>query len=298
MAGRKCCTIVRLQEHRLVPVEIKTWGRKMITDQQKAHFDVFGFLVIRQMFSPEEVTLITREFEAAMLEDRDGKPFDGSERQMVMDWFRGRPAVEFLTNDERIHGPIGQLLGAGYSFIENNDGNLYVGDSGWHADVGWNPHIPEGRNDPNRTDARWKNHYVPAIKVAFYLDPVGKESGALRVIPGSHREPYHDRLWSLHEAIPSGAAEASESVRRKLLEMWERDTGSPEGGERLLSDPEVNHFGVEPRDIPSFALESEPGDAVFFSYQMWHSSYGGRVGRRMFTLNYRIAQTGDGDGGP
>ena len=54
----------------------------------------------------------------------------------MTDWFRGRPAVEYLASDERIHGPIEQILGPGYSFNEGNDGNFYVGDTGWHADMG------------------------------------------------------------------------------------------------------------------------------------------------------------------
>ena len=90
----------------------------MITSEQKAHFGVFGFLVIRQMFSPDEVTVITREFEAAMLEARGGKPFDGKEQQQVINWYHGRPAVEFLTTDERIRGPIEQLLGPGYTLAK------------------------------------------------------------------------------------------------------------------------------------------------------------------------------------
>ena len=85
-------------------------------------------------------------------------------------------------------------------------------------------------------------------------------------------------------------------VRAKLLEMWEQSTGDPESGERFLSDPDMNHFGMAPRDIPSYPIESEPGDAVFFSHQMWHSSFGGKVGRRMFTLNFRSAQTDDDEG--
>ena len=265
----------------------------MITSQQKVQFDVFGFLVIQHLFSPEEVSVITREFEAALLEDRDGRPFDGHTRQSVEDWFRGRAPVEFLANDERVHGPIQQLLGPGYVFQKGNDGNFYVGDTGWHADMGWDPHIPEGRNDPNRIDGPWKDHYVPSIKVAFYLDPVGEDTGCLRVIPGAHRSPYHEQFWSLHMNVPDTVS-GFESVRPKLLEMWEQATGDPESGERFLSDPDMNHFGMAPRDIPSYPIESEPGDAVFFSHQMWHSSFGGKVGRRMFTLNFRSAQTDDG----
>ena len=269
----------------------------MITSQQKAHFDVFGFLVIRHLFSPEEVTVITREFETALLEARGGEPFDGKKRQEMNNWINGRPAVEYLPTDERIRGPIEQLLGPGYTMAKNHDGNLYVGDTEWHPDLGWDPSIPEGKNDPEWiAGRRGRNHYVPSIKVAFYLDPVGKDSGALRVIPGAHRNPYHDRLWSLHLNIPDNAARY-EDVGPRLLELWEQDTGSRDGGERLLSDAKVNHFGVEPRDIPSYPIESEPGDGVFFSHQMWHSSFGGKVGRRMFTLNFRSAQTDDGEAG-
>ena len=259
---------------------------------------MFRFLVIRQMFSLEEANVITREFEAAMLQDRDGKGFDGHNHQSVSAWFLGRPAIEFLMDDKRIHGPIKQLIGPGYSFLEwaENNANLYVGDTEWHPDQGWHPHIPGGRNDPNRFAEQWRNRYVPSVKVAFYLDSVGKETGCLHVIPGSHRSPFHEQLWSLHVDIPTCVSEL-ESVRPKLLEMWEQATGDAEGGERLLSDPKVNHFGLKPREVPSFPIESQPGDAVFFSHRMWHSSFGGRVGRRMFSLNFRSAQLDDSDGG-
>ena len=267
----------------------------MLSIQQKSHFDAFGFIAVRQLFSPDEVDIITREFDAAMFEDRGGKPFDGQTRQVVTDWFRGRPNVEYLASDERIHGPIKQLLGPGSSMNDGNDGNFYVGDTEWHPDMGWDPSIPQGEKDPEWiAGRRGKNHYVPSIKVAFYLDPVAKESGCLRVIPGAHRNPFHDRLWSLHLDIPVNAAKL-EDVGPKLLQMWERDTGIPEGGEKLLSDPGVNHFGVDPREVPSYPIESEPGDAVFFSHQMWHSSFGGKVDRRMFTLNFRSAQIEDDD---
>ena len=67
----------------------------MLTKQQRQHFELFGFLVLRQLFSPDELGIIIRDFEAAMLEDRDGKPFDGKIRQQVNDWYLGRPCAEF-----------------------------------------------------------------------------------------------------------------------------------------------------------------------------------------------------------
>jgi ectoine hydroxylase-related dioxygenase (phytanoyl-CoA dioxygenase family) len=90
------------------------------------------------------------------------------------------------------------------------------------------------------------------IKVALYLDPVDEQTGGLRVIPGSHLTPF------------SAALDAA-SLR------------GPEGGAKI---------GLSPDRIPSVALASRPGDVIFFDQRTWHASYGGRTGRRMFTMNF------------
>ena len=50
---------------------------------------------------------------------------------------------------------------------------------------------------------------------------------------------------------------------------------------------------MAPSEIPSYPFESQPGDAVFFNQRLWHASFGGRTGRRMFTLNYGQKPTTD-----
>jgi ectoine hydroxylase-related dioxygenase (phytanoyl-CoA dioxygenase family) len=98
------------------------------------------------------------------------------------------------------------------------------------------------------------------IKVIFYLDPVDKDTGCLRVIPGSHRPPLNTDVVPLT---------------------------------RQRSDPSVIPFAVSPRDVPCFPLESQPGDVVFFNQKLWHAAFGGRTGRRMFTLNFAAKPTTD-----
>ncbi len=86
------------------------------------------------------------------------------------------------------------------------------------------------------------------IKVALYLDPVGENSGCLSIIPGSHLAKFHA---GLKQAIDAGTY----------------DRASPE--------------------LPGrYPLVSEPGDVVVFHHGVWHSSWGGKTGRRMFTINY------------
>ena len=109
-----------------------------------------------------------------------------------------------------------------------SDGNYYTGDTSWH---------PDG------------NHYIGQyIKAAIYLDPVMRDTGCLRVIPGSHR--LNEPMWQARTAS-------------KSEELW----------------------GVAQCDVPAIALESQPGDVVLFNHNLMHASFGGSSQRRMFTLN-------------
>ncbi len=211
----------------------------MLTDQQRTYFDVFGFLALRGAFSSRETEEISREFDDVLTGDRQGAAFKGERRQEFLGFVEQRPELTQLVIDDRIHGAVEALLGPGFVWI-GSDGNLYVGDTHWHPD---NP-------DPYRR-----------IKVAFYLDPVARDTGCLRVIPGSHRAPLHDRL---------------------------KDT-------RPVSDASESPYGVSGSEIPGFPVESTPGDVVFFDQSLWHASFGGKTGRRMFTLNFGAKPKADAD---
>ena len=80
-----------------------------------------------------------------------------------------------------------------------------------------------------------------ACKVAFYLDPLTKDTGCLRIIPGS-QNPAH-------------------FVRAEKID--------PNQSQAL--------YGLHPRDFPtSVALESNPGDVVIFNHDTYHAAFGGR----------------------
>lgn len=66
-----------------------------------------------------------------------------------------------------------------------SDGNFYVGDTNWHSDQ------YKGRNVKGKS-----------FKMVFYLDPVTRNTGCLRVVPGSHRmgDEYAE---ALREALQS-----------------------------------------------------------------------------------------------
>jgi hypothetical protein len=77
------------------------------------------------------------------------------------------PLFASLLEDPRFVAPARQLYGEDVLGI-CVDGNRYVGDTGWHPDSA----------DPSQY----------GVKFAIYLQPVRAETGALRVLPGSHRQ--------------------------------------------------------------------------------------------------------------
>jgi ectoine hydroxylase-related dioxygenase (phytanoyl-CoA dioxygenase family) len=80
--------------------------------------------------------------------------------------------------------------------------------------------------------------------------PVGRETGCLRVIPGSHR--IGDKF--------------SDALQAEIFQSQE-------------------NWNLPDRDVPCVALETRPGDVVLFNHNLKHSAFGGSARRRMFTMN-------------
>jgi ectoine hydroxylase-related dioxygenase (phytanoyl-CoA dioxygenase family) len=93
--------------------------------------------------------------------------------------------------------------------------------------------------------------------MAFYLDPVTRDSGCLRVIPGSHK---------LHDKYADAVQDVFVSSRENMTE---------------------EQFGISGSEVPAMALETVPGDLLMFNHRIKHSSWGGSDRRRMFTMNFQ-----------
>ncbi len=221
-------------------------GLTMLTSEQILYFETFGFIVVKKAFSDKEMSDITTSFEKGMLDDRHGKPFDGEQRQSIFGMVERNPELVGLVVDQRIYGSIDQILGPGFIWTAS-DGNFWVGDTQWH---------------PDRHDRTW-----PLIKVAMYLDSVKKDSGCLRVIPGSHKLPLHSDLMP--------------------LEKW-RDKKNNNDDKMVanFNNSDELDFGLNGKDVPCVALETSPGDLIFFHQNLFHASFGGHVGRRQLALSY------------
>lgn len=50
----------------------------MLTPEQKKYFDTFGFIILRDIFTPEDVKTIRSEFDVAAKRASEFEPFDGT----------------------------------------------------------------------------------------------------------------------------------------------------------------------------------------------------------------------------
>ncbi|MCX6043617.1 MAG: phytanoyl-CoA dioxygenase family protein [Chloroflexi bacterium] len=196
-----------------------------ITQEQKEFFETFGYLVLPGLVK-EEIGWIIDEFEA-VFRDR-GTVHDGTQRSCIVPFIDQRERFCKLLDQPQIVNLITSLIGEDFNYL-GGDGNFYTGDTRWHS-------------DGFHTIGKY-------LKVAFYLDPVTRDSGALRVIPGSHRIDLRDN-WDARKA-------------RESLALW----------------------GIEQSQVPAIALESQPGDVVAFNHNLMHAAFGGSKWRRMFTIN-------------
>ena len=215
-----------------------------LTEQQIRSFETFGFLKFPGLFA-DEIDEIIDAFEQVWTDHGGGyggRSHDHEQRSALVPFIDDSEYLSSLLDDPRIEGIGSSLLGDDFNYM-TSDGNFYVGDTGWHSDSCRNASYRSVMQDPGA-------HQYLAVKMAFYLDPVTRDSGCLRVIPGSHRvgDRYADSL--------------EEQVRES------EDT-----------------LGIHGRDIPAMALETLPGDLLLFDLCTKHASFGGGTRRRMFTVN-------------
>ena len=220
-----------------------------LTEEQLRFFDTFGFLKFPGLFAPEADKIIER-FEKIWSDHGGGlcgKPHDYKRRSDLIQFIERDEYLSSLIDDPRLDEMLSSLLGDDYNYA-GSDGNYYVGDTRWHSDHG-------GMFKQFNAGGKYTS-----VKLALYLDPVTRDTGCLRVIPGSHREGdiYADALQEMVR-VSGGTHDRSPSE-----ELW----------------------GIAGSEVPAVALETYPGDVAMFNHKTKHSSWGGSDRRRMFTINY------------
>ena len=221
-----------------------------LTAQQRAFWDAFGFLRLRGLFRAEAARLgaafddvfaahqptmvITSEDDVLQRTPRAATP---THRHIIApDFVERHPTLRGLPDDPRVRGVVAGLFD-GPAEYRASDGHRFHCDTSWHYDAYGTP------------------LEQTTLKLSFYLDPLRGESGAIRVIPGTH--------------------DHTSQFARRLQETLYR---APQGIREL--------YGVEAEEIPCWTLDTDPGDVLVWSFRTFHASFHGREGRRSFFLAF------------
>jgi hypothetical protein len=187
----------------------------VLTQEQIDHFRTFGFIVLPAALDGEALGGLIEEVDAAIAaagpRDTEGGGITG--RYVPAG---DRPQSAGLV---RRFQPFAQQLLGREAFPVAAHEIMFFKEAWWHVDLG-----PD----------------MPALKVAVYLETLDARSGALRVLPATHKIP-QNQLAALHQ--------------------------------------------MNPHQVPYHAIESRPGDAIFFNLHLWHAALNGRD-RRQWSVEY------------
>ena len=226
-----------------------------LTQQQVEYFRTFGFLVLPGLFKADADRLIegfddvfAREAPDLVLTDdplqqTDNPTFDQKRRRIIIPFIDRSENLAWLGRDPRVLGVVTSILGTNYE-PEPTDGHIFDCDTSWHRDYGYG-----SRDEAFR------------LKLSFYLDAQRADSGAIRVIPGSH---HHEGAYA----------------RRLLHNAY--------GNPKRIRD----NYGMEPDQIPCWAIASDPGDLICWDYRTVHASFHGFKRRRLLSMTFREVVSG------
>ena len=146
------------------------------------------------------------------------------------------PFSASLLEDSRFAEAAVQMFGNVLGYIA--DAKRYVGNTSWHYDG--------------------SSYDDLGVHFVMYLQPVRVHTGALRVIPGSHKRPWFDQL----------------DERPPLRYAWARKDFSRAEASELIDS------------IPSHVCETDPGDMLAFDWRLYHATLGGSDDRHQLSLDY------------
>lgn len=225
---------------------------RVLSDEQIEEFDRVGVIIVRGLFSPDEVATIERGIERVLAEP--GPMFKVASQaddpgRFVEDFCRWQEIeeIETIARTSRAADAARQLMGGGSVRLFHD--HVLVKEPGTRQETPWHQDQPYYNVDGMRNVSMW----AP-------VDPVAPES-TLEFLAGSHRMG-----WLMPRTFLDNQAK------------W-----FPEGSLSEIPAIEQDRAAF---DIRGWAMQ--PGDAVFFHMLTIHHAYGvpGANRRRAFSLRF------------
>ena len=224
----------------------------MTPEQEKVHFDTFGFIIKRSLFSPKEMEMFSRWFDEGC--DAKCGPFVGAGQMGYPGLGIHEGFCHHYLDDPCIMDTLDNLMGEGFQLVAS-DAQRHGGNTSWHQDTA----IP--------MEAGKEIEYL-MLKVIMYLDDHSDGPGCLWLLPGTHRRGYG-----------RGAArndDEGQSYRRRRLNAGGRAANGYSRRNRY-EDPPGRHHLFQP-EARSLLVGWTAGPPLLRDYLRWEAD-GGLAGR-------------------
>ncbi len=204
----------------------------MLTHQQILHFRTFGYVTLRGLLSQNEAAMLRQEVTGALAdafgriatEPNDLGGISGDYLPLAVN--RAPLSLALIADDQRTFLSSAELLGSA-TVPTVGIATCFTGDSTWHT-----------RQGPG----------IGGVTFWADLEPRTADTGALRLIPGSHLREFERRLCEYRAAEPAMSG----------FEHWE---------------------------WPHVVVETELGDVVAFHAHLMNCTQGGTP-RLSWTIDY------------
>lgn len=192
-----------------------TWS---VTQEMKDAYDTNGYILVRNVFSPEEMRKVRAFVEGSdVIQERAYSRDDGNNRRSrVTLWNHpGRDVLGVLARTQRVAGTMEEVMGGQEVYHYHSKLIMKDAHTGgrhvWHQDYGY-----------------WYRNgclYPDMGSVFVPIDDCTKENGCLQVLKGSHRLGRFDhvRVGEQLGAEPERVEKAKEQLEHLHLEMASGD---------------------------------------------------------------------------
>ena len=144
----------------------------MLTELEIGHFRAFGYVLLKDCLTSDEVHRLQRAFDRVIESDPrvDDARGDGTRN---LSFFAGTDdAFDELIEHPKIMEAMRDIDGAEFLYTTGENMAAFAGDTVWHCD-----YLPP-------------HHEFRPVKTAFYLDEMWVSDGALCLIPGTHHPSF------------------------------------------------------------------------------------------------------------
>ena len=275
----------------------------MLTTEQVTYFKTFGFVILRKLFTSDELDTIHSEFDHRAAVATSYNPFDGTKRHTMIMMGEDTPFFASFLDEPRFASAAEQLYGEVLAWTST--ASRLVGKTYWHYDAG--------------------GYEGYGILFIFYpYEPLRAGTGALRVIPGSHLRPWHDTLdenrplcyaWARKHEEEAAADEVIESIPGYVCEtepcdviamdtrLWHASLGGL--SDRRMCNVVFHSYPSSPQEMAMAIFESkgyltkrdnstEPWNPTMYAPQEWIDNHHHHPKRQLWIDRLRELEGMDG----